>query len=210
MALVAYWIYNRSITWPSGTLTGPHIKDHLLADGITSAEFYGQETVTDTSTGIRTISEATPITGYLPNTDYKLAWVVYDDVALTYSSISIGDIHTPPGYLYWVIGATTGWSTPTAAQITEGKVAAGTAAPWSGYEIDTGTDGFVIEQTTITDFVDATDYTLAWVWYDGIYYSNIEEFAFTYTSGSSTPVLSGITLISIGTTFGTPRVTITF
>lgn len=116
----------------------------------------------------------------------------------------------PPGTLYWVIGTTAGWATPTEVQITEGKVAAGTAAPWSGSEVDAGTDGFVIEQTTITDFVEATGYTLAWVWTDGTYYSNISEYTFTYSTGGVTPVLSGITLISIGTTFGTPRVTITF
>jgi len=113
------------------------------------------------------------------------------------------------GYLYWVIGPTAGWSTPTEVQITEGKVAAGTPAPWSGSEVDPGTDGFVLESTAITTMINGTNYTLAWVWSDGVYYSNIAEYAFTHT-GTSAPVLSGITLISITTTSGTPRVTITF
>jgi hypothetical protein len=108
--------------------------------------------------------------------------------------------------LYWVIGTTSGWTTPTALQITQGKVASGSAAPWSGSETDPGTDGYVLEQTTIYNFASATNYTLAWVWAEGTNYSDIVTYTFT---SDTIPVLSGITLINIGTTFGTPRVTIT-
>jgi hypothetical protein len=88
----AYWIAHAAASWP-GVPTGAQIKAGNLSNS-SPASYSGSEPVTDSSTGTRTIDEATAITGLTASTAYTLAWVVWDSVADTYSNVVVGDVTT--------------------------------------------------------------------------------------------------------------------
>jgi hypothetical protein len=88
----AYWIAHAAASWP-GVPTGAQIKAGNLSNS-SPASYSGSEPVTDSSTGTRTIDEATAITGLSASTAYTLAWVVWDSVADTYSNVVVGDVTT--------------------------------------------------------------------------------------------------------------------
>lgn len=86
MAQIAYWIAHPDSTWP-GTPTGAQIAAGNLSSG-SPASYSGSESAPGSGSG--TITEATAVTGLTASTAYRIAWVVYDDVALTYSNVVVG------------------------------------------------------------------------------------------------------------------------
>lgn len=91
MAQTAYWIAHATASWP-GTPTGAQIAAGNLSSG-SPASYSGSETGFATS-GTVTIDEATAITGLAAGTSYTTAWTVYDDVALTYATPTVGTVTT--------------------------------------------------------------------------------------------------------------------
>lgn len=92
MALIAYWIAHPTTGWLV-TPTGAQIKDGFLSDGTTSAAFSGFESGFAT-TGTIQIDETTAITTASAGVEYTQAWTVYDDVATTYSTPTVGALRT--------------------------------------------------------------------------------------------------------------------
>ena len=88
MAQILYWIAHPTALWP-GVPTVQNILDERLSNN-SGAEASGFETATDTSWGTRNVDEFTAITGLVVNTNYTIAAVIFDDVTLVYSNVSIG------------------------------------------------------------------------------------------------------------------------
>lgn len=92
---------------------------------------------------------------------------------------------------YWAIGATSGWSTPTGAQIrlqtvTGGSVYGSESAPGSG-------SGTITESTLVTTLPPSTGYTLAWTVYDDValtYATPVEATFNTATPAVDVPAAS--------------------
>jgi hypothetical protein len=103
MALIAYWVAHAAGSWP-GTPTGAQVKAGQLSTG-SAASYSGSESGVATSGTIQ-IDEATAITGLAAGTAYTTAWVVYDDVALTYSNVTTGDVTTGNAYTLTADGGT--------------------------------------------------------------------------------------------------------
>jgi hypothetical protein len=116
------------------------------------------------------------------------------------------------GRIYYVIGSATGWATPSANNIISSRLASGSTATRYGNTLAPADSTAEFTLAEITPALSAGDYYIAYVWTDSFEVSDVTEVAFTVeaTGGGGIPVLSGITLINIGTTYGTPRVTITF
>lgn len=125
-------------------------------------------------------------------------------------SVFFDNSYTP--HIYYVIGYSTGWSTPSADNIISGKLADGSIALRFNTTIAPANSNTEFTLAEVSPALIAGDYYIAYVWSDRIEVSDVTEVAFTVeaTGGGGIPVLSGITLINIGTTYGTPRVTITF
>lgn len=90
MAQIAYWIAHATASWP-GTPTGAQIAAGELSDD-SPATWAGSETAPGSGSG--TITEATAATGATAGVSYTQAWVVYDDVAGTYSNVVVGAFDT--------------------------------------------------------------------------------------------------------------------
>lgn len=102
MAQIAYWIAHPDSAWP-GTPTGPQIAAGNLSSG-SPAAYAGSESAPGSGSG--TITEATAATGLTASTAYRIAWVVYDDVALTYSNVVVGLETTAASLSLAIAGAT--------------------------------------------------------------------------------------------------------
>ena len=89
MAQVAYWVIGPSSGWTDPT--GSEIKLGQLSGG-GAATAAGSETAPGSGSG--TIPEATAASGLTAGTAYKVAWVVYDNVALTYSNVVVSAAFT--------------------------------------------------------------------------------------------------------------------
>ena len=91
MALIAYWIAHATSGW-TGTPTGAQIKDGKQSDN-SAATFSGTESGFATAGTIQ-IDETTAITTASAGVEYTQAWTVYDDVATTYSTPTVGALRT--------------------------------------------------------------------------------------------------------------------
>ena len=91
MALIAYWIAHPTSGW-TGTPTGAQIAAGNQSDN-SAATFSGTESGFAT-TGTIQIDETTAITTASAGTSYTQAWTVYDDVATTYSTPTVGVLRT--------------------------------------------------------------------------------------------------------------------
>ena len=113
--------------------------------------------------------------------------------------LGVLQLNTAPR-LYWVIGLDTGWVTPTDAQIVAGTgyTAAGSEnAPF----VTTAPFTFAADATGLAA---ATDYRIAFVWFDGTTYSLVEQSAAFTTSaaaggtGTLAVTLGALTLAGTG------------
>ena len=103
LASGAYWIAHPDSAWPPGTPTDAQIAAGKLSDN-SPAAYAGSETAPGSGSG--TITEATAVTGLTASTAYRIAWVVYDDVALRYSNVVVGTESTLAALITGTLAAT--------------------------------------------------------------------------------------------------------
>lgn len=88
--------------------------------------------------------------------------------------------------LYYVIGPSSGWSDPTAANVKAGQLAGGGAATASGNETAPTTDQTFTFTTPASGLTADTAYKIAFVWSDGSSDSTVEVGGPFYTSAVTT------------------------
>ena len=117
--------------------------------------------------------------------------------------------------IYYVVGPSGGWATPTPAEIIAGQLFGGASAVASGNELAPliSTNEFAFS-TPATGLAASTAYRIAYVWSDGVYNSEVVVSApfTTEAASSSLPVLSFPTYVpgSLSITGFRPRVTATW
>jgi hypothetical protein len=97
---------------------------------------------------------------------------------------------TPAATIYYVIGPTSGWAPPTAAEVVAGHLSGGGAATASGSEASpiVTTDPFTFASAA-SGLTASTNYTIAFVWYDGSSgYSNVAISDSFATSAAGTAI----------------------
>jgi hypothetical protein len=96
---------------------------------------------------------------------------------------------TPAATIYYVIGTTSGWAPPTGAQVVAGLLAAGGAATASGSQAaPLVTTDPITFSSAATGLTASTNYTIAFVWYDGSTYSNVAVSASFATSAAGSVI----------------------
>lgn len=86
--------------------------------------------------------------------------------------------------LYYVVGPTSGWTTPTAAEIVAGTLSGGGTATAAG-SMAAPTSTSTVTFPTTTGLTAGVGYTGAIVWWDGTNASNVVTTAWTQTSAGS-------------------------
>jgi len=81
--------------------------------------------------------------------------------------------------IYFVIGPTAGWATPTPTEIKAGQLSGGGGATKSGNETSPVTSQTYTFSAAVIGLTSATGYTIAFVWSDGSNNSNVAEGSFT-------------------------------
>lgn len=110
--------------------------------------------------------------------------------------------------LHYVVYPATETRTPQQDDIVKGWPGVGVTSGYEKIEQSANPKSFSADASGLTA---STNYKIAYVWYDGLNYSNSSTVQFsTGAGGSGIPVLSAVTLYDVTTTTARPRVTITF
>jgi hypothetical protein len=171
----------------------------IKADPNVSVALTGQSSASSAGTLTPTMELA--LTGQASTTSAGTMGV---GLALTGQSVaaSAGTLTTSITYpqLYYVIGASAGWTDPTAAEIKAGQLSGGGAATESGNEdspTSSTTYDFLADATGLTA---STAYKIAFVWSDGTNDSNVDVGSFTTGSagGDVDVALTGLSVTVSG------------
>lgn len=92
MARTAYWIVVAAADYTGTPPSGLQVRNGQQSNGSATGVTAGSEAFAAES-GSGTITEATAIT-LSAGTAYKVAWTIYDDVALDYATVTVGDYVT--------------------------------------------------------------------------------------------------------------------